>query len=239
MDRAGHERRQIRETRRESANPAARSGCGVRPPTASTPSPEEGRALHARLLADDPTAPADLAAAYLDSLTVWLEVRNPRLGDPHLCASAAEDAILSLIKQPNAYNPARLSLAAYLRMAAQGDLLNLLRAERRHGDRRAALAAVELSPVVGKYLWDDSADPARVVMERAEEDATVAAPSLPGLTPEEVRVLALMQLGERKTAAYARVLGCAHLPVAEQRRAVKRVKDRLQKRLARAGGDHD
>ena len=44
-----------------------------------------------------------------------------------------------------------------------------------------------------------------------------------------------MRLGERKTAAYALALGIADRPAAEQRREVKRVKDRLQKRLERAG----
>lgn len=198
--------------------------------------PAAGRALHARLLAGDPTAPADLAAAYLDPLTAWLAARNPGLGDPHLCATAAEDALLALIKRPASYDPARLSLAGYLRMAAQGDLRNLLRAERRHAARRVALDAVELSPVAGKHLWDASGDPARLVEEGAGGDAPERPPSLPGLTPEEARVLALLHDGERKTVAYALALGCGHLPVAEQRKEVKRVKDRLQKRLQRAGG---
>jgi hypothetical protein len=91
--------------------------------------------------------------------------------------------------------------------------------------------AVELSPVVGKYLWDAAGDPARLV-DREEEAAAPLVP--PGLTDRDLAVLALLRDGERKTAAYARVLGIADRPIEEQRRIVKREKDRLQKRLARA-----
>jgi len=41
----------------------------------------------------------------------------------------------------------------------------------------------------------------------------------------------------RPTAAYARILGIEDLPPAEQRRRVKREKDRLGKRLERARPD--
>lgn len=193
---------------------------------------EREHALYARLLNNDPLASADLAERYLDALAGWLQRRNPGVGDPHLCTVAAGEAILALIKAPRSYDPARRSLEGYLRMSAQGDLLNLLRAERRHTDRRASLDAVELSSVVGKQLWDVSGDPARIV-EREAEVLVAQPPTVPGLTPQEEQVLVLMQQGERKTVAYARLLGLDRLPVVEQRQEVKRVKDRLQKRLTR------
>ena len=55
-----------------------------------------------------------------------------------------------------------------------------------------------------------------------------------GLSKRELGVLELMLRKERKTAVYARAYGIEHLPVVEQRREIKRVKDRLQKRLNRA-----
>lgn len=207
-----------------------------------TPSEEEGRALHARLLAgaDDPTAPSDFAVAYLERLIGWLIEHNPR-ADPDDCATAAEDAILTLVKNPATYKPERQKLEVYLRLSASGDLKNLLRSERRHSRRRADLEAVEHSPVMGKYLQDVENDPALLVERREDEQWNTTKPNVPpavraGLTPEEARALALMLLGERKTAAYALALGITHRPVDEQRREVKRVKDRLTKRLERAGG---
>ncbi|HLH22128.1 MAG TPA: hypothetical protein VK066_06375 [Chloroflexota bacterium] len=207
------------------------------------PSPEAALALHQRLLDGDPVASSDLAGAYLDWLATWLTHVNPH-DEPHMCNTAAEDAILGLIKRPEAYNPAKLGLEAYLRMAAKRDLQNLRSRERRHSQHRADLAAVELSPRAGKYLSDADEDPARIV-ERREEDmanATELAPRLEaardGLSDEEAAALELLRQGKRETPPYAAALGITHLPLAEQRRQVKRVKDKLKKRLERAGGPH-
>jgi hypothetical protein len=49
----------------------------------------------------------------------------------------------------------------------------------------------------------------------------------------EWKVVQLMADGERRSPTYAALLGLGHLPAAEQAREVKRVKDRLQKRLRR------
>lgn len=206
----------------------------------SLPSTTEARLLHDRLLTGDPTAPSDLAVAYLDWLADWLTGLNPRL-DPDLCTTAAEDAILALIKNPASYQPGRRALEAYLRMSASGDLKNLLRSESRHARRRAQLEAVEVSPTAGKYLWDEEADPARLLERKEDEEAAAEYSRLPAvieanLTQEEAGVIELMQLGERKTAAYAAALGITHLPFDAQQREVKRVKDRLKKRLERSRG---
>lgn len=207
------------------------------------PSHEAALVLHQRLLDHDPVASSDLAVAYFNWLATWLARANPG-AEPHQCDTAAEDAILDLIKRPAAYNPAKRSLEAYLRMAASRDLQNLQSRERRHSRRRADLEAVELSPATGKYLWDVEADPARIV-ERREEDManeTKLAPRLEaardGLSPGEARALELLRQGERNTGPYAVALGITHLPLAEQRQQVKRVKDKLKKRLERVRGPH-
>ena len=206
------------------------------------PSPADpGRALWERLVAgDDPTAPSDLAEAYLEPLATGLRRRYPGV-DAAIPDTAAEEAILTLIRKPAAYKPGRQTLDVYLRMSAEGDLKNLLRSEERHRKRRADLEIVELSPSQGKYLWDEDADPASVV-ERAEDEAAFAVSStearneiLRGLLPGEARVFDLMHAGERQNIAYARALGIEDWPVDRQRREVKRVKDRMKKRIARLG----
>ncbi len=198
---------------------------------------EEGRALHARLLAEDPTAPRDVAFAYLDSLTDWLIDRNKRV-HPNDCSTAAEDAILELIEHPERYDPERQTLEVYLRISASGDLKNILRSERRHDGPR-----VELDP---ERLGSSREDPAVIWESRAEEEGEEA--KLRSLTPASVqasltepeeKALRLMQVGERKTAAYAVALEITHLPFKEQQKEVKRVKDRLQKRLERSENHGD
>jgi RNA polymerase sigma factor (sigma-70 family) len=207
------------------------------------PSQDQALALHQRLLADDPVASSDLAVSYLDWLATWLARRNPRLQE-HFCNDAAANAILDLIKRPWSYDPAKAGLDAYLRMSASGDLKNLVRRERRHTEHRADWDAVELSPEVGKHLWDEDSDPARIVEQREEDMAHQAelAPRMAvageGLSDGEARALELLRQGERRTAPYAAALGIADRSVAEQRQQVKRVKDKLKKRLERAGGPH-
>jgi RNA polymerase sigma-70 factor (ECF subfamily) len=199
------------------------------------PSNDEATALLVRLRSGDPTAPSDLVVAYLDDLARWLQGRNPAVSAEE-CLTAAEDALLALIKNPTSFDPKRSSLLGYLRMSASGDLKNQWRAERRHVWRKTSLEDVELSPGEGKYLRDGEADPAQrlEVREWSLMSAKVIGALRAKLSPEERRVMDLMLEGERKTRAYAEALGLSGLPAPEQKREVKRVKDRLKKRLERS-----
>lgn len=205
---------------------------------------DPGRDVWERLSSDDPVAPSDLAELFLDPLSNWLDDHNPPI-DSQMCATAAEDAILALIKNPATYKPERQTLEVYLRISASGDLKNLLRTEQRHRERRADWESVELSPVVGKYLQDPSEDPSVVLEEREEaaEARTVALAVLDGvrqeLDQESSIVLDLLLADQRKTAVYARALGLDDEPPAEQERLVKRAKDRVKKRILRARDHHD
>lgn len=200
---------------------------------------DAGYQIWRRLADGDPVAPADLAAAYLGPLIAWLQAHNPRVPEEN-SVTAAGSAIVDLIKRPTIYQPERQSLEVFLRIAASGDLKNLLRAERRHATRRADWEEIELSPKLGKYLQDWSSDPAQLIEDaeaRAERQAAEES-MLEGLTPAERQVWALMREGERRTPPFAAVLELLDRPAAEQARAVKQVKDRLKKRLERFRGNH-
>jgi hypothetical protein len=204
------------------------------------PSQDEALVLYGALLEGDPVAPSDVAMAYLAPLARWLARLNPR-ADSSACDTAAEDAILSLLKRPQSYDPARMPLEAYLRMAAKRDLQNARHAAGQQASRQADWGAVELSPTVRKYLVDVDADPARIVeLREMVEEIVRKRPRLPadalaGLTPGETQALGLVECGERRTELYAVALGLTHLPLAQQRAEVKRVKDRLKLRLKRSG----
>lgn len=211
-------------------------------PSPLDPSSNPESDLYERLLEGDPVASIDLAEGYLDRLADWLIAHNPR-ADPHDCATAAADAILALARNPRSYKPERMDLEGYLRMSALGDLKNIIRSEHRHLDRRAPLEAVELPAVRGNSLWESPDDPALLVVHREElADAIASAGEIPAsvratLTPAEEAVLALMQQKERRTTVFASALGISHQPTAVQRREVKRIKDRLKKRLERTPGN--
>jgi hypothetical protein len=183
----------------------------------SPPSQQEALRLHQRLLEGDAAATADLAAAYLAHLAAWLESTNRGI-DPDLCSDAAADAVLALMRNPRSYDPGYLSLEAYLRMSARGDLLNALHKVQKDRETTIPLKCVELSPEAGKYLGrgDDPSLPLQIAEQLRETERAVPASVREGLTEVELRVLDLMLTKERRTAAYADILGIAHLPRKEQ-----------------------
>src|SRR5262249_45315364 len=144
-----------------------------------------------------------------------------------------------LIHNPASYRPDALGPLAYLRMSAQRDLQNLLQRERKHQKQGRSLDCVEHSSDVRKYLGrdDDPSVPLLVAEKEQADVASITLAVLQSLTEAEARVLPLLLRKERKIAAYAEALGITHLPPADQRKEVKRVKDRLAKRLKRAEGE--
>jgi RNA polymerase sigma factor (sigma-70 family) len=185
----------------------------------------------------DPVAPSDLVVAYLEYLTNWLIARNRHVPED-VCASAAEDAILALIKNPRSYDPTKKSLTAYLRMSAHGDFLNLLKRDEKHR-YNISFEIVEESPESRNYLWDEASDPATKLEQKLtllETQGQVVNRMLANqLNAQEEAVLKLMIGGERKTEAFANVMGINEMPIEHQRRAVKQIKDRLKKRIDRSG----
>lgn len=121
-------------------------------------------------------------------------------------------------------------------MSAQGDLRNQLRKESRH--KHAALN-VELLPSGGKFSqWhDDPSLPLQIREEAGRAEVAILPAVREGLAPGESQALDLLLGGERKTAVFAKVLGIDHLSKKEQEAEVKKVKDKLKKRIER--GDHD
>jgi RNA polymerase sigma factor (sigma-70 family) len=207
-------------------------------PATDVISQEQEQALHRRLLGGDVTASAELASTFLDGLIAWLVHENDLSVPQELCIEAAEDALISLVKSPASFDPARgKRLRSYLRMSAQGDLKNILRREGRR-QREKSLELVELSPQAGKYLavLDDPSLPMEIEEESIRASKQVVEPAREGLSEVESRALDLVLQGERKTIAFAEVLGISDWPAEQQQAEVKRVKDKLKKRIEREKG---
>ena len=206
------------------------------------PSPEDELRLHRRVVDGDPTSTADLAEQYLDLLVAWLRERNDRKLRHEFLVEAAEDALISLMKSPTSFvaerNKSMHPLFAYLCMSARRDLLNILAREKRQCEGQTSLDSVELLPDGWKYHGNanDPSTPLQNREELAHGDQTILEPTRDGLSAEEREALHLMVHGERKTAVFARTLHIEHLPQPQQRREVKRVKDKLKKRIKRGRG---
>jgi hypothetical protein len=131
-----------------------------------------------------------------------------------------------------------MELGAYLRMAARGDLLNLRKREGKHQKGRVALAVVEDEGEDGNLSVEEEPSVQLEAAEEAERCRDLLKAMTEDFTEEERRVLELMLAGERTTSVYASVLRLEELPANEREREVKKVKDRIKKRLERGVPRH-
>src|SRR5262249_6624457 len=144
--------------------------------------------------------------------------------DEHHIQTAVADALLAYAADPSCFDPEQgVPLDRFLQMAAQRNVLNLLRGDARRRAREQKVAAsrpersVELDPVAGNIFQEELA------RWQQEHERLLAMLD----DPVDREILKLRLAGVRDTAAYARVVEVTHLPQAEQRRHVQRAKDRL------------
>jgi hypothetical protein len=193
---------------------------------------DPGLSLHQRLVAGDLTASAELAELYLPILTDRLERIFPHVDDAHSLDTAVEDAILNYIEKPSQYNPEKLKLESYLVMSAKWDLINILASQKK--DFFVNLAEiVELIDDEMEHGIEliDPQDVEEIVLNRLSLTWKKIQSLLPDLVDQEI-TLALME-GIRKTEVYAEILNIGELTIEEQRKIVKRNKDRIKKILTR------
>jgi len=186
------------------------------------PDPDAG--LVERLRAGDPAAPSDFIVAHLVSLVQHLHRGYPTAHDDAL-NEAAEDALLEFVKNPHKFDPAKGTVAGYLRMSATADLRNIQAREARHHRNRASADCVEDAPAAGNDERDDADSPTF--------DEPGLAAVIAGFNDTERRFFELMRAGEKRTPVLAVVLGLADAAADLQTAEVKRMRDRLIKRLQR------
>jgi RNA polymerase sigma-70 factor (ECF subfamily) len=188
---------------------------------------------HRRILQCDITAFAELSETALPYLISFLQSIFPN-SDTHLHDMVAIDCLLSYQARPEQYNRNKLSLFAFLKMAARRDMLNALDREARQVRRLADLEDSDLS-ANGSMLSDEAAME-EWLKEHTDLSLEQIFAELDGMfSPQETAVLYLMLEGERSSDVFADALGIDDLDTAVQRREVKKVKDRLIKRLQRFG----
>ena len=194
-------------------------------PLTNWPTPDEEHQLLTQLDTGARTAREELAARYLPLLMHFLAGAFPWVA-AELRDDAADRALIDFLCFRHQFDPTRGGLGAYLRMAARNDLRNLVERDRRTRrgiplDSVAEPADHRNSTRGDELTWDHP----RLVTE------------LDALDAGERATLELMRLGARDTATFAGRLGLDHLSDEEQAVAVKRVKDRVKRRLVRAVED--
>ncbi|MDP9352382.1 MAG: hypothetical protein M3P51_12680 [Chloroflexota bacterium] len=198
------------------------------------PTPEELR-LHQRLLSGDETASGDVFARYLTPIIKQLSRREAYRGladaDPDVIWDAVSDALFAYVETPERYQPGKASLHGYLRMSAEGDLRNLLaKRSSRHRREEALNEKVEVGIADRNYGLTE----AEAERNLREDELWVRIREIIS-DPVDQEIVKLILDHERSREAYARVLGISDWLEEERKREVDRVKDRLKKRLQRAG----
>ncbi len=198
---------------------------------------ELSRPLHRQALRGSPTVSGEAWELFHDRILASLRP-NFKVLDDAAISTAVTDVILDYAKRPQQYDPERLSLRGYLRMAVQGDLLNLLEKQTRERNHLKIIALDDVADEPeARNIWQEAEDREARLAVYLPTDTSVEAfmRKLPEIIPDarEREVIVLMAEGERDSACFAVVLGCEQLDVAAQRKLVKQVKDRIRLRLKR------
>lgn len=185
--------------------------------------------LHRRLLEGDRVAPAELIECLLRPLIGEMKHKYPTT-DVHLVSDGVTDALLDYCARPRIFDQARgVPLNCYLATAAWRNIANILRGETRRKTREAKAVEMADQNVVELYL------PTGNLLQNAVLGTTQGHDELARLLPDptDQQVFKLKSLGERRTEAFAKAMGIAHLPIEQQRREVKKTKDRIDKIMER------
>jgi hypothetical protein len=182
--------------------------------------------LAARIGRGDAAALGELAQHLLPVLMRRLRRAYGRVPSD-LLSDACEDAILEYGASPRRFDPARgVPLDRFLQMAAARNLADLLKADARRRRRETTYVERQQSaPRVRTLLGvEGETDARRRILSVVHG----------GL---ERTALAQWLAGEQRAASLAAALGISHLSPVEQRREVKRFKDRVRKRVLRLFGE--
>ena len=192
--------------------------------------------IHQRILRHDATAFAELCETALPQLTHFLQDTFPNQ-ETQLNETTAIDCLLDYQQRPKQYNVGKISLFAYLRMAARYDLLSAIAKESRNARLVASLDEPDIDSLpalpgdlethweLDEWLSDQTNLSLSEILDRIDIE----------LDGTEKQVLWLMLEGVRDSHRYAQLLDMASLSPEEQRLEVKRVKDRILKKLSRLG----
>ena len=190
--------------------------------------------FHTRMLSGDPTAFAELCNVALDYISDFLGHRLS-VPDKELCDSLAIDTLLRFREAPEKYDPHKSSLGTYLCMDARGDMLNEIEKRKRRNRRIVRLDEefVEVQSEDGNNEQEDIDDWLLKYTSLSREQLLRELSN--ELSPTDKQIVISIAEGVRDVEHYAAIMGVQHLSAEEQKREVKRAKDRIKKKLERFG----
>lgn len=179
--------------------------------------------LHSRIVAGDRSVVEDFAARMLDILRRHLRRVFTNLPE-EILSDAAEDSLLDYMRRPHTFDPERgVPLSAFLYRAASRNVIDIVRRDLHRRARETTYAATTLLLTLPCATFALRDHETRSPLDLAG-----------GFETDERWALWMWTSGECGVSRLAAALGVAHLSQEDQRREVKRFKDRAVKRLRRA-----
>jgi DNA-directed RNA polymerase specialized sigma24 family protein len=174
--------------------------------------------LCARLASGNGSAADEFIALLLTPLVRRLREQMPYL-DNAVANDAVEDALLGYLSAPLGFDPCRSRIDTYLLLAARRNAIDVMRKETKRKSAEAQVAAQKSQTA-----------PAAASALRVGWSAIVPVVTR-NWTEEERRFLEARCAGEHQTQVLARLLGEGDSSFEAQRQVVKRMTDRIRKRL--------
>ncbi len=200
----------------------------------------EEYAFHQRILDGDPIAFAELAEQLYVELVRRSLARARRTyphADPVLAEEAVGQALLDYNDHPERFDPHRSSLPEYLVMAAFRDFENLHAKEAR---RTSPTVSIFGDAPLAETLEDSTQQQEIEELPSDLRARDLLSGVVSAFTDPRERQIAMLIINQvRATEPYAQVLGIMNLSADERAREVKRVKDRIAKRMRRMGDSLD
>jgi RNA polymerase sigma-70 factor (ECF subfamily) len=196
---------------------------------------DDGLELHLLIKEGNDLALTKLYDYYGAGIVLALRQWYPTLAkkDSDYFLEAVNEAFFGYYKNPYIFDPGKGTLKRFLEVAAERDLLNILEREKRHAGKENLPEDVELEEIFWNTMKRDTQSIDEEIIARETMDWVHN--ELANYFPLETDiVLAKMILkGVRETDAFAEVLQIEKLQKEEQKKEVKRHKDRIIKVMER------
>jgi hypothetical protein len=180
-------------------------------------------ALHRLVLEGDAAAREQIASLLVSALCRRLRRLRPGV-DGALVDECVHDGVLDYLRSPGRFDPSRSRLYTFVAMAARRNLIDRLRCLRR---------------ITGTEIPVGHPVPETIPFAAPVRQRTTLAVSRVTRSPEERVFLQARLDGEHSSAALAKLMGLDNLSIIEQRQAVKRLRDRLRRRLRHLRAERD
>ena len=189
----------------------------------------------------DPVAQSKLAEAIYPHLVRVLGFKYKVNIDEDWIHEAAGEAVINFLKKPGGYDSGKKGLLSYLEKAADWQIKTILEKNKTYRERFSSLESPKVIDIRQGVDVLDGLSVLEIKEELERRKASGVEPDLSDRIPQlfdnqaDIKMAKLICAKVRSTVQYVEILGISGESADEQKRIVKRHKDRIKLKLKRAG----